>query len=125
MRNLVLRRVVLTHDGQFLRHYDEQRLSSLAAELGALSVVLDDRYALVREIGRGGTGLVFLGEDRRLDRLVAVKIMAARVDSMSDERRLEHGRSFHKEARLVANLHERSMKRSSGNECIVNAFAAS
>jgi predicted Ser/Thr protein kinase len=104
MRNLVLRRVVLTHDGQVLRHHNEQCLSSLAAEFGASNVVLDDRYALVREIGRGGTGLVFLGEDRRLDRLVAVKIMAARVDGMPDERRQEHWRSFHEEARLVANL---------------------
>jgi hypothetical protein len=39
------------------------------------SLVLQDRYVLERELGRGGIGLVFLGRDRRLERPVAIKLI--------------------------------------------------
>ena len=36
---------------------------------------LDGQYALDREIGRGGMGIVYLARDLKLDRLVAVKTL--------------------------------------------------
>jgi eukaryotic-like serine/threonine-protein kinase len=55
------------------------------------------RYSLERELGRGGTGIVYLAREVRLDRLVALKLL--RPDQGS------HGRSqFLLEARTAARL---------------------
>ncbi|MFL5577011.1 MAG: protein kinase domain-containing protein [Gemmatimonadaceae bacterium] len=45
--------------------------------LSRLQTALADTYAIERELGRGGMATVFLGRDRRLDRLVAVKVLHA------------------------------------------------
>ncbi|CAM3799977.1 protein kinase [Kibdelosporangium persicum] len=65
--------------------------------------VVGDRYELVRPLGRGGMGEVWLGRDHRLDRDVAVKLLrpsslpaGADVDALISR--------FDREARLTARL---------------------
>ncbi|MEO6445941.1 MAG: serine/threonine-protein kinase [Gemmatimonadaceae bacterium] len=52
-------------------------------------------YALKREIGRGGMGVVFLARDRRLDRLVAIKTLPPQLakDASIRERFLRETRT--------------------------------
>jgi serine/threonine-protein kinase len=40
-----------------------------------LEAAVSGRYALERELGRGGMGAVYLGRDLKLDRLVAIKVL--------------------------------------------------
>lgn len=56
-------------------------------------------YQILREIGRGGMGVVWLAQDTRLDRPVAVKALPA--DLAADPDRLER---FQREARILASL---------------------
>jgi tetratricopeptide (TPR) repeat protein/predicted Ser/Thr protein kinase len=56
------------------------------------------RYVVVRELGRGGMGVVYLCYDERLDRKVAVKLIATRVPSEAARARLE------REAQALARL---------------------
>lgn len=42
---------------------------------GRLAVALTGRYAIERELGHGGTALVFLGQDPKHERLVAIKVL--------------------------------------------------
>jgi eukaryotic-like serine/threonine-protein kinase len=59
---------------------------------------LQDRYALEREIGRGGMATVFLARDRKHDRLVAVKVLAPEIAAAVGVER------FTREIRIAANL---------------------
>ncbi len=63
-------------------------------------LILRDRYELVREVGRGGAGAVFLARDRTLDRDVAVKVMHRR-EGGTDLASLDR---FAREARLLVDL---------------------
>jgi serine/threonine protein kinase len=47
----------------------------MADLLDRLRSVLGDRYNISREIGRGGMAAVFLADDRKHDRQVAVKVL--------------------------------------------------
>jgi serine/threonine-protein kinase len=70
----------------------------------AVGGVIQSRYRIDRELGRGGMGIVFLGRDLRLDRPIAIKVIllngrtqdAARLAALRD--------GFAEEARLGANL---------------------
>ena len=59
---------------------------------------LGDRYAIEKEIGRGGMGRVFVARDRRLGREVAIKVLAASAQGTDALRR------FEQEARATALL---------------------
>src|SRR5215211_4810162 len=43
------------------------------------SIPLVDRYAVERELGRGGMAMVYLARDRKHDRLVAIKVLLAEI----------------------------------------------
>ena len=59
-----------------------------------------DEYRIVREIGRGGMGIVFEAVHETLGRRVAIKVMT--VGSISNTKHLER---FHREAVSAASLH--------------------
>jgi len=56
------------------------------------------RYTVVKELGRGGMGVVYLAEDCELDRLVAIKVLNAH--EITEERRNRMVR----EAQIIARL---------------------
>src|SRR5262245_19769062 len=68
--------------------------ASHAGEIGMLG-----RYRVLKELGRGGMGAVYLGYDSALDRKVALKVMLPNAAANSDAR----GR-FLREARTAANV---------------------
>lgn len=74
------------------------RSSVLAPE-----AILQDRYRIVRQLGRGGMGAVYEAIDQRLDAVVALK------ETFSVDDRLR--RQFEQEARLLAQLHHPALPR--------------
>lgn len=65
----------------------------------ALQTAVAGRYSLVREIGRGGMGIVFLARDVALDRPVAIKLLPPMLAGQPQLRE-----RFLREARTVAQL---------------------
>ena len=61
-------------------------------------------YEILREIGRGGMGVVYLGRDTRLNREVAIKALPS--DMALDPARLER---FGREARALAGLRHQNI----------------
>ncbi len=75
-------------------------------------------YALKREIGRGGNGVVYLARDRRLDRLVAIKTLPTHLakDASIRER-------FLREARMAAAMsHPNIVSIHSANETDAHVY---
>ncbi len=64
-----------------------------------LQAQLGEEYQVVRELGRGGMGVIFLARDVALHRLVAVKVL--RHEFAHSE---EHRERFRREARVAARL---------------------
>src|SRR6266446_3079739 len=65
--------------------------------------ILQDRYLIVRQLGRGGMGAVYEAVDQRLDAIVALK------ETFSVDERLR--RQFEQEARLLAGLNHPALPR--------------
>jgi serine/threonine-protein kinase len=72
---------------------------ALSPEFLALQSAVAGRYSLVRELGRGGMGVVFLAREVSLDRLVAIKLLPPRYST--DPEVCER---FLREARTAARL---------------------
>ena len=68
-------------------------------ELIALQEAVVGRFSLVRELGRGGMGLVFLARDVALDRPVAIKLLPPEFAVST-----AHRQRFLREARTAARL---------------------
>ena len=71
----------------------------MSSDLSAfLSSILTDRYAVERELGRGGSAIVFLARDLRHQRHVAIKVLLPELSfAIGTER-------FQREVRLLAGL---------------------
>src|SRR5438132_312189 len=69
----------------------------------APGTILQDRYRIVRQLGRGGMGAVYEAVDQRLDTIVALK------ETFSIDCRLR--RQFEQEARLLAQLNHPALPR--------------
>ena len=64
-----------------------------------LAAELARQYDIVRPLGRGGMGMVWLARERSLDRLVAIKVLAGETVEASNVRE-----RFRREARIAARL---------------------
>ena len=71
-----------------------------------LQVALADRYRVERELGRGGMATVFLAQDLRHDRPVAVKVLHPELAATLGPER------FQREIRFAARLRTSICRRS-------------
>jgi serine/threonine protein kinase len=98
--------LVSTPNGEYRAPADAAGHANLSASF-ARGVILQQRYVLERELGRGAMGQVFLARDIRLTRSVAIKVIlvsrGGQANSDSSEAE-ELRRAFEQEAQLGANL---------------------
>ncbi len=91
----LVERVSITDEQQRKRSDSQPRLATAA---GAPQSLGD--FDIVREIGRGGMGVVFEAVQRSLNRRVALKVISGLISGNS-----KHGARFRREAEAAASLH--------------------
>ena len=64
-----------------------------------LATALGQQYEIVRPLGRGGMGVVYLARERALERFVAIKVLRSDLAESQDSRE-----RFRREARIAAQL---------------------
>ena len=69
------------------------------AEQSMLESALGQQYEIVRQLGRGGMGAVYLARERSLERFVAIKVLRPDLAEAPDARE-----RFRREARIAAQL---------------------
>jgi serine/threonine protein kinase len=79
---------------------DKESLSGGRASLGPVKIERLGDLRIIREIGRGGMGIVYEAEQESLGRRVAVKVLPKQ--SLLDDK---HLRRFRREAKTAARLH--------------------
>lgn len=92
--------------------------------------LLAGRYRLLRQVGRGGMGVVWEARDERLERPVAVKQLRPQVGLSPEEAELAKNRAM-REARITARLHHRNavpvfdVVEHEGQPCLIMQFVPS
>ena len=61
--------------------------------------LIDDRYKVVKKVGRGGFAVVYKASEKKLDRFVAIKVLVAKDDGSEDTQQ-----RFVDEARKLAKI---------------------
>jgi serine/threonine-protein kinase len=69
------------------------------AEQSILEAALGQQYEIVRQLGRGGMGAVYLARERSLERFVAIKVLRPELADAHEARE-----RFRREARIAAQL---------------------
>ncbi len=80
------------------RRRQPARMTASTSEFTELAAALSGQYALEREIGRGGMGVVYLARDEKLARHVAIKTLPRHMQDAATRDR------FLREARTAASL---------------------
>ena len=92
--------VSLLAAGEDTGSFPAARLAIAAtAEQSVLESALAAQYEIVRQLGRGGMGAVYLARERALDRLVAIKVLRPELAEAHEARE-----RFRREARIAARL---------------------
>ena len=77
----------------------ETPTTAISWELRQVGLHLGGQYQVVRELGKGAMGVVFLARDIALHRLVAIKVLRHEMAGAA-----EHHERFRREARMTARL---------------------
>lgn len=79
------------------------KLPTVPTLLERISVSLQDRYQIERELGQGGMATVFLASDKRHERHVAIKVLHPELSAVLGAER------FEKEVKLTASLQHQNI----------------